>query len=673
MEGRGSVYEIGLVTEENVLSDAHMKDAFKRFIETFRIGEEYLYRIEISKEIKAIKVIVEHIGIFDQKLFQAVIERPLHALELFQEVVNTYSTKEEERYVEMVSESTVTLIRALDSSHLNKISTIQGIVLSVSSVTSRPVSLYIFCKTCMNAKMVKENIPKKCESCGGPETFTCITEKSILQDSQVIKIQESFKDLPAGEIPRHLVCIVTGNLVDKVVPGSTLTITGVYTIGGKKQVTSYIRVLGMETKKNFLGIHPLQRTFTRKVKEFLPLTKEKIIRSIAPEIFGHKDIKTALACALFGGVKRRFSDGIRIRGDINVLLLGDPGIAKSQMLKFLSGVSTRGVYTSGKGASAAGLTASVCKDKQGNFYLEGGALVLADGGICCIDEFDKMQEKDRVAIHEAMEQQTISISKAGIVTSLNSQCAVVAAANPIFGRYDENKLPGENINFGATILSRFDLVFVIKDNMISDKEIAWHVLTRGEREDSKQAKNTQSQENEEYLSPETLKEYAEYAKSISPQIEEEAAQRLQAFYVQTRRAAREGGEEKKGSIPITVRQLEAITRISEALARMELETAVGPEHVEEAIRLFGESTMKAVTMGHYVEGMPRSEWVKEFSQVEAAIRRLLPVGVSRGLKGFLGELCKIHSEGVVMRCVDGMIRGERLSLLNGGKTVIRLP
>ncbi len=194
----------------------------------------------------------------------------------------------------------------------------------------------------------------------------------------------------------------------------------------------------------------------------------------------HADIKKAIACLLFGGSRKILPDGMRLRGDVNVLLLGDPGTAKSQLLKFVERVAPICVYTSGKGSSAAGLTASVIRDPGSReFYLEGGAMVLADGGVVCIDEFDKMREDDRVAIHEAMEQQTISIAKAGITTILNSRTSVLAAANPVFGRYDDMKSPGENIEFQSTILSRFDLIFIVKDehNEVRDQSIARHVLS----------------------------------------------------------------------------------------------------------------------------------------------------------------------------------------------------
>ncbi|MBH1945553.1 ATP-binding protein, partial [Erythrobacter sp. YJ-T3-07] len=185
--------------------------------------------------------------------------------------------------------------------------------------------------------------------------------------------------------------------------------------------------------------------------------------SIAPSIYANRDIKKAILCLLLGGSKKILPDGMKLRGDINVLLLGDPGTAKSQLLKFVEKAAPISIYTSGKGSSAAGLTASVQRDHSTReFYLEGGAMVLADGGVVCIDEFDKMRDEDRVAIHEAMEQQTISIAKAGITTILNARTSVLAAANPIFGRYDDMKTPGENIDFQTTILSRFDMIFIVK-------------------------------------------------------------------------------------------------------------------------------------------------------------------------------------------------------------------
>lgn len=301
-----------------------------------------------------------------------------------------------------------------------------------------------------------------------------------------------------------------------------------------------------------------------------PHIYDKIYKSIAPSIYGLDDIKKAVACLLFGGSPKKLPDGMRLRGDINVLLLGDPSTAKSQFLKFVERVAPISVYTSGKGSSAAGLTASVIKDPSGEFQLEGGAMVLADGGVVCIDEFDKMRPQDRVAIHEAMEQQTISIAKAGITTILNSRTSVLAAANPVFGRYDDLKHAAEQIDFQSTILSRFDCIFVVRDirNEESDRRIAEHVVglhTYGKKEESASE-----------ISLEDLKKYITYTKmNFYPRLTEESGHMLQDLYVSDRMASRDQKISKKSSgIPITVRQLEAIIRLSESIARIHMQTVV---------------------------------------------------------------------------------------------------
>lgn len=397
---------------------------------------------------------------------------------------------------------------------------------------------------------------------------------------------------------------------------------------------------------------------------------------------------------LFSGSRKRLPDGMRLRGDINVLLLGDPSMAKSQFLKYATRVAPVGVYTSGKGSSAAGLTASVVKDQRGEFYLEGGAMVLADGGIVAIDEFDKMRPADRVAIHEAMEQQTISIAKAGITTVLNSRSSVLAAANPVYGRYDELKSASENIDLMTTILSRFDLIFLVRDfrDEELDKMICHHVMgvhinnSRGGpdtltgssfgmgldsgAEDGglfqEQAREAISNAN---ASPEaiadnamriattgvgdldvpTMKKYIQYCKTkCTPRLDEESGDILVSSYVKirddVRRRSMESvqGNEDEGSsdqatIPITVRQLEALIRISESLAKMRLEDDVQGQDIQEALRLFKVSTMAANTVDqtaktvssgenntYSLQGMLPSR--AEMQRSEAFLRSRLAIG-----------------------------------------------
>ena len=261
--------------------------------------------------------------------------------------------------------------------------------------------------------------------------------------------------------------------------------------------------------------------------------------------------------------------GMKLRGDINVLLLGDPSTAKSQFLKFVEKVAPVGVYTSGKGSSAAGLTASVVKNRDGEFTLEGGAMVLADGGVVCIDEFDKMREQDRVAIHEAMEQQTISVAKAGITTILNSRASVLAAANPVDGRYDDYKSAAENIDFMPTILSRFDLIFIVRDirDEAKDKMIAKHVM--GVHINATQAADVVA---EGEIDVTAMKKFISYCRlKCAPRLSEDAGNALRNHYVTIRNAHRIRTEQQGGSaatVPITVRQLEAVIRIAESLAKV---------------------------------------------------------------------------------------------------------
>jgi len=370
---------------------------------------------------------------------------------------------------------------------------------------------------------------------------------------------------------------------------------------------------------------------------------------------------------------------MRLRGDINVLLLGDPGTAKSQLLKFVEKVAPIAIYTSGKGSSAAGLTASVQRDANTReFYLEGGAMVLADGGVVCIDEFDKMRDEDRVAIHEAMEQQTISIAKAGITTILNARTSVLAAANPIFGRYDDLKTPGENIDFQTTILSRFDMIFIVRDEHERgrDERIAKHVMSIH--------MNGHGSANEPVsvpISVEKMKRYISYCKQrCAPSLSSAAAERLSSHFI-TLRSQLQHSEVAAGArstIPITVRQLEAIIRIAESLAKLTLSPVAHEEHVDEAIRLFLASTMDAATSGdnsrYSINGTGGNrELMAETSKVEEELRRRLPIGWSTSLASLRREFVggRGYSEQALGRALNVLQRRETVQLRNGGAQVHR--
>lgn len=356
-----------------------------------------------------------------------------------------------------------------------------------------------------------------------------------------------------------------------------------------------------------------------------------------------------------------------------MLLLGDPSTAKSQFLKFVEKVAPVGVYTSGKGSSAAGLTASVIKDSKGEFYLEGGAMVLADGGVVCIDEFDKMRESDRVAIHEAMEQQTISIAKAGITTILNSRASVLAAANPVFGRYDDMRSASENIDLMSTILSRFDMIFIVRDiqDDARDRQMAAHVVrihTGGGGGGG--IKSTVEEKTGEY-EPWLMKKFITYCRTrCAPRLSVGAAQALQDFYVGVRDDVRknQGGET---TIPVTVRQLEALVRISESLAKMKLQNEATIDHVREAVRLFSVSTMNAAKDGG-TQGL-FGGFHEKAQEVEQSINRTLRIGMRVETAALYSRLeAQGYNPNAIQRAIRAMVQKGSLRQLNQYKFVSRV-
>lgn len=402
-------------------------------------------------------------------------------------------------YFRPLSGDNVLAVREVRGAHLGKLITVRGIVTRVTDVKPLlQVNAYT-CDVCgaeifqdVDARKLTplvDCISDECEANGNRGKLHSQTRASKFIPYQDCKIQEAADQVPVGHIPRSMSIHLYGSQTRKVSPGDIIHVGGIFLpipYEGFKAMR-----LGLLTDSYLEAhhIHQLKKQYeamelTPKIIEQLaelkadPALYAKLASSIAPEIFGHEDVKKALLLLLVGGVTKSVGDGMKIRGDLNVCLMGDPGVAKSQLLKYISKVAPRGIYTTGRGSSGVGLTAAVIRDPVSDeFVLEGGALVLADNGIACIDEFDKMDESDRTAIHEVMEQQTISISKAGITTTLNARTSILAAANPLYGRYNPKISPVDNINLPAALLSRFDLLFLILDtpSRDDDERLAQHV------------------------------------------------------------------------------------------------------------------------------------------------------------------------------------------------------
>ncbi|ODV60457.1 MCM DNA helicase complex subunit MCM5 [Ascoidea rubescens DSM 1968] len=661
--------------------------AFRSFILEFRLDTQFIYRDQLRENLlrKEYSLVVDSDDLiqFNEELQKKLYDSPAENIPLFEQAINeiakkiAYLSSDEvptdfpNCQLILKSNDSLISIRDLDAFHISKVVRIAGIIISASVLTSKPTSVQVVCRSCKHTMKIAVNsgfgsvtLPNRCLAPPNPgsepnqcplDPYVIVHDKSKFIDQQILKLQEAPDMVPVGEMPRHILLSADRYLTNKVVPGTRCTIVGIYSIYQSKvknvQAVAirnpYLRVLGIQTDVDHTASG--NAIFTEEEEEeFIKLSRkpnlyESFAKSIAPSIYGNDDIKKAIACLLLSGSKKILPDGMRLRGDINVLLLGDPGTAKSQLLKFAEKVSPIAIYTSGKGSSAAGLTASVQKDSSTReFYLEGGAMVLADGGVICIDEFDKMRDEDRVAIHEAMEQQTISIAKAGITTVLNSRTSVLAAANPIFGTYDEMKSAGENIDFQTTILSRFDMIFIVKDehNEQRDISIANHVMN---------IHLDKVHQVEGEIPINKMKRYISYCKAkCAPRLSEEAAEKLASYFVEIRSelSKRERMKSERSSIPITVRQLEAIIRISEALAKLHLSPVATEEHVDEAIRLFRASTMDAASQGSET----RAELASEVSKIEDQLRRRLPIGWSTSYKTIKKEF--VNNKGFSQEALD---------------------
>jgi replicative DNA helicase Mcm len=578
-------------------------DPQERFLELFKT-EKYRQRISQLAVSGKTSLIVEFEDIltFDHRLADQLLEKPDEYLKHADNAAQNQLAIEAPEYAEK-QKITVRVVRLLEptplrklgAAHIGKLVMIEGIVVRSTPVRPMVMRAAFKCKGCGNITYVDQTGPflKAPFACSDPSCrrkgpFDFVQEESTFIDSQDLRVQERPEDLPPGQLPRTLhVKLVGSEIVDVARPGDHVSVVGIVRAAaptmpkvGKLRTfilhldTNSIEVLGKEPEATLPS--------PEEEKQILELAKDpwihrKIINSIAPSIYGYEHVKEAIMYLLFGGVPKTLPD-ISIRGELNILLVGDPGTAKSQLLQYVARVAPRGLYTSGRGTTAAGLTAAVIREKGGGMSLEAGALVLADKGIACIDEIDKMRPEDRVAIHEAMEQHTVSVAKGGIVATLNARTAILAAANPALGRYEARRTIAENISLPVTILSRFDLIFVLRDvpNKEIDGRMSEHILEIHRRGLSPV---------EPPIPLELLRKYISYAKTIKPVLTNEALQRLKDFYL----AMRSASESEGSPIAITARQLESLIRLAEARARAALRTEVLAEDAEAAINIMKRS------------------------------------------------------------------------------------
>jgi replicative DNA helicase Mcm len=532
---------------------------------------------------------------FSNKLSDEIIINPEETLSIIELAVEELGLVKNARVrLKNLSEAHQLKVRNIRSKHLNELVILEGIIRQASDVRPQVVNAKFECPSCGTVIAVlqiekKFREPTRC-SCGRRGGFRLISKDMV--DTQRLVIEESPESLSGGEQPKRMNVFVKEDLVepkmeDKTTPGAKIKVIGIL-----KEVPVPLPTGGLSTRFELAveanNIIPMEETFEelditdedeRQIHELSedPKIFDNLAKSIVPSVWGYEEIKRALILQLFGGVQKKMSDGSKSRGDIHILLIGDPGVAKSVTLVFMSNISPKGRYVVGKSASGAGLTATVVRDEYlKGWSLEAGAMVLANKGLVCIDELEKMDPQDRSAMHEAMEQQTVTISKANVQASLKAQTSVLAAANPKFGRFDPFMPIPQQIDLPPTLINRFDIIFTLRDlpDRNKDERIASHVL-----------KEHQKDTKDPLIDSILLRKYVAYAKQkVNPVLSSDAVEELKKFYVDLRNKP-VMSESAMRPIPISARQLQALVRMSEASARMRLSEEVTREDAREAIEL----------------------------------------------------------------------------------------
>ena len=517
-------------------------------------------------------------------------------------------------------------LRQINAETIGRIASVSGMVVRASEVKPLAKELIFVCPDEHTTKVVQlkgmdVKIPIVCDNPNCKQRdFELKPEASKFIDFQILRLQELPEDLPPGQLPHYIDVTIRQDLVDNARPGDRIILTGIVRVeqesvlGITRGHSGLYRLRIEGNNIEFLGgrgdkssrkiereeISPEDEKMIKALGQS-PDVYQRLIDSFAPHIQGQSLIKEAILLLIVGSNQRQLGDGSKIRGDINVFLVGDPGTAKSEMLKFCARIAPRGLYTSGRGSTAAGLTAAVVRDKTGIMMLEAGAVVLGDQGLVCIDEFDKMKPEDRSALHEVMEQQSASIAKGGIVATLNARTSILAAANPMYGKYDPFKNITENVNLPIPLLTRFDLIFVVRDipGREKDEKIARHII---------ELHTPQGADRRSVIDVDILTKYLAYAKRTSPDLTKEAEEKILDYYLQMRNV------ESEEMITVTPRQLGGIIRLATARSRLLMKDKVEEEDAERAIFLIQSMLQDAgvdvntgkVDLG-VLQGRPRSE------------------------------------------------------------------
>ena len=553
---------------------------------------------------------------YDQNLADMLLEEPdvtiASATQALREMDIPTGVTLEEANLRIIKLPRKLKIRDIRSGDIGKLMGIEGLVTKATEVRPRVVEAVFECPFCGHIFSVEQTggrqfkEPRECEGCGRKvQHFKLLVDRCKFANTQKIRLQESPEELRGGELPQAIDVNLEDDISGEIAPGDRIIVTGI--LRSYQRTTQFGKTPFFDIYLDGNSLEVMEEAFEeiqiteedeREIMELKnqPDVYEKLIRSIAPSIYGCNEIKEAMVLQLFAGIPKELPDETRVRGDIHVLLVGDPGVAKSQLLSYQVKLAPRGLYTGGKSSTSAGLTAAAVRDEfgEGRWTLEAGALVLADKGIAAVDEIDKMKKEDRDALHEAMEQQTVSIAKAGIMARLNSRCALLAAANPIGGRFDRYETISKQINMPPTLLSRFDLIYTIMDrpNEDMDTKTAEHIIEthyagevqariknigkveEGEKEHFGEVMRTM----EPAVEGDLLRKYVAWSKrNVFPVMSEEAKNKFLEFYIGLRR---QGYEDDEAPVPVTARQLEALIRLGEAKARTRLSDKITAEDAE---------------------------------------------------------------------------------------------